>query len=414
MRAAERLSAAHLGAPAKKSFVTLFAVGFAMASTLLLLGIGFFVFACSMQISYYKQNASRDIPVWKGYGMPNEGYQLSQRFFEALKLSMESMGYRIVPSIIITVALAAALEYARVSNAVAVLAQIIFFLTSDGIRLLCMAMFTLFIVKLMHKLLLFAILGVLWYFVGKKIGPVPSLLYALFLVEIVFPASVYYTDVITIASSVSEFKCRSISLLSNYPDIGDEDRTKILEFCESRGIHRDEVFVLDTDIINAAASSGPRYQFFFFTTAVLKLLSIEQLLGMAAHEIEHIRCSHIFKDITLRTIARATFLAAFVFAHCKLHKRFGALLLMIGSTYARLGFTFIFEIISNVCLSHRFEYQADSAALESAYGRHYHDGLLVSTIALRGKLFDYKLPAAALVDHPSILARVRKCEQYFK
>ncbi|KAI4291876.1 hypothetical protein PAPHI01_1150 [Pancytospora philotis] len=403
----------HLSAPTK-SFAFLLGTSIAIIAAPILTYYLFCAIACSMQVSHYRENAGRDIPIWAGYGVKAAAYHLSTIAFKNTQRIATQLATSAVLEVCIIVGLAAYMDFFKVNDTLAMLGQVALVLYIGHSHLIPTILTYMLSANILHTFIVLASLALLWRFVGTKIGLLPSLMYALFISNAIYDGCCYYLGKMTVQDVVGEFRSSGEIELSAYKDIDAADRAKILGFCESLGLRRNEVFVVDSFVVNAAACSGPRFQFFFFTAGILKLMPVEKLLAVAGHEIGHIKHNHVFKGVTFMLVAYTAILTALIFAHYKLRARYGALLLMLGGIYMWEGLGGWLAKINNAGLGHGFEYQADAAALKTAYGRHMRDALLLLEAGHLGILFDYKNPAGALRTHPSALSRVQKCEQFFK
>ncbi len=132
------------------------------------------------------------------------------------------------------------------------------------------------------------------------------------------------------------------------------------------GIPKPKIYVMESDEINAFATGrDPKHASVCFTTGALKYLNREELEGVAAHEISHIRnydirfATVVAVMVGLVAIVSHMFLRSFRFGG---RKRESSLLLLIGLILAI--FAPIATRLVQAAISRQREFLADASAVQ--------------------------------------------------
>lgn len=132
------------------------------------------------------------------------------------------------------------------------------------------------------------------------------------------------------------------------------------------GIPKPKIYVMESDDINAFATGrDPKHASVCFTTGALKHLNREELEGVAAHEISHIKnydirfATLVAVMVGLAAIISHIFLRSFRFGD---RRRGGGLLLLIGILFAIIAP--IVTRLVQAAISRQREFLADASAVQ--------------------------------------------------
>ena len=158
-------------------------------------------------------------------------------------------------------------------------------------------------------ILLGALTGLLLV-VGALIGGQQGLFIGLILALLMNFGSYFFSDKIVLAI----YKAKEASK-SNYPEL----YTIVKEVSSEANIPMPKVYIVPINVSNAFATGrSPKHAVVAVTQRILKLLSKDELKGVIAHEISHIKN----RDILIQTIAATI---AGVISYVAMFARFGAM-----------------------------------------------------------------------------------------
>ncbi|KAI4293079.1 hypothetical protein PAPHI01_2353 [Pancytospora philotis] len=369
--------------------------------------------ACMLQARHYAAHGSAARAVWEKYGMPKSSYALSMAKVE--EMATAALHVCIVGVPLIAGCILAAVrshDTAPGSTVCRVLEGLLFFIAAilTGLGRTVYKLLTLNFVSLCVSACAVALL---WGFVGKKFGFMPFAVLGALLLSNLMQACLILLNRAGPADVLGTLFDGEVSRMHEFPDVSAKVRDRILSFCAKNGLKRDEVFVVDDlQAINAAACSGPRFKFIFFTTAILKVLPTDCLIATAAHELGHIKHGHttMFMSIHMSLAAALIVLAAFL--HYRMHKAYGSAAMMLLTLSTFIGVMLFAQPVLNLLLFNPSERQADQHAIDLGLAKPLAEGLrLLSISASNGAFFDYEQPFATLRNHPAMLKRMRMCER---
>lgn len=229
--------------------------------------------------------------------------------------------------------------------------------------------------SLLLAVIVFSILVGLIYVIGLVFAPEISMVFLLFAVVFVFIytyGTYNYGDRIVLASTGAK-------------EIDYSDR-KYVHFANvveglslAAGIPKPRIYVIKNDEINAfATGKDPRRASIAVTTGALKGLKRDELEGVVAHELSHIRnydirfATVVAVMVGLIGIISYMFRRSFVYAGGgdRKSKGKGGLLIVVGLVLAIFA-PFVVRLVQ-LAMSRRREYMADASAVELT---RYPDGL---------------------------------------
>ncbi|MGE5340545.1 MAG: zinc metalloprotease HtpX [Candidatus Omnitrophota bacterium] len=148
--------------------------------------------------------------------------------------------------------------------------------------------------------LLLGVLTGLFLFVGGAIGGHGGMMIALVLAAVMNLGAYWFSDKIVLhtygAQPLSE---------SDAPDI----HRMVEELCQRAHMPKPQIYVIDEESPNAFATGrNPEHAAIAVTTGIMKLMSREELRGVIAHELSHVR----HRDTLISTIS-ATIAGAIMF-----------------------------------------------------------------------------------------------------
>ena len=197
--------------------------------------------------------------------------------------------------------------------------------------------------------------------------------------------------------------------------------------CMSVGMTMPKLYIIETDALNAFASGINQQTYAVtLTRGIINRLTDEELEGVIAHELTHIRNRDVFvgifaaiADIAFRSVINSSFSSS----RRKDDKGGGALIMVVVIIVAAV--VYFLSILFKLALSRSREYMADAGAVEMT-----HNSLALAS-ALRKisghstleevqndevkELFiDYKAEGffALFATHPPIEKRIKVLEQY--
>jgi len=209
----------------------------------------------------------------------------------------------------------------------------------------------------LKTLILLGALTGLFLFIGGTVGGQSGMIVALVLAGIMNLAAYWFSDKIVLRA----YKAREISE-SEAPDI----YNMVTELCNEAGIPRPKICVLDQESPNAFATGrNPRNAAIALSKGIIKLMDREEIKGVIAHELSHIRHRDTLIQSVSATVAGAVMFLAYQMRWFAFRggndddKRGGALGLLMMALLAPLGATII-----QLAISRTREYKADRGAAE--------------------------------------------------
>lgn len=172
----------------------------------------------------------------------------------------------------------------------------------------------------------------------------------------------------------------ALMAISGANEIEKQDAPQLFNVVEevaiAAGIPRPRIFVIDSDAPNAfATGTDPANAAVAITTGLLNKLSRDELQGVMAHEVAHIRNFDIRYGMLMAVLAGAVILLSDVFLRSMLfgggrrrssnEKEGGgiqAILMLVGILLAILAP--IFTVLIRMAMSRQREYLADATAVE--------------------------------------------------
>jgi len=150
--------------------------------------------------------------------------------------------------------------------------------------------------------LLLAILTLIFIYVGKLIGGTSGMTFALLIAFLMNFFAYWYSDKIVLTM----YRAKQVSERA-YPEL----HRIVREVCQRAGIPKPKVYLIPSSHPNAFATGrNPSNASVAVTSGILKLLNEEELKGVIAHEVAHIRNYDILISTIAATLAGAiTYLA---------------------------------------------------------------------------------------------------------
>jgi len=217
-------------------------------------------------------------------------------------------------------------------------------------------------------ILLGALTG-LFLFIGGMVGGQGGMIAALIFAGIMNIAAYWFSDKIVLRF----YRAQPLSE-SEAPDI----HRMVEELSQNAGIPKPKVYIMEEDSPNAFATGrNPEHGIVALTSGIIKLMNREELKGVIAHEMSHIRHRDTLIQAVAATIAGAImFLAyqmrwfAFFTGGSDDDEGGGILGLLLMSILAPIA-----AMLIQMAISRSREYKADRGAAELT---HYPEGLASS------------------------------------
>lgn len=221
--------------------------------------------------------------------------------------------------------------------------------------------------------LVFLSIVFLGYLIGMIYNPVYAYSFTIIaaLISMVFSfISYYYSDKIVLAAV-------------NAKPANEREHKRLLNIVEemaiAAGIPKPRVYVMESDEINAFATGrNPENGVICVTTGILKLLNREELSGVIAHEMSHIKNFDIRFATLVSVMVGIVVIVSDIFTRSLWYssgsrnneKKGGGLLIIIGIIFAILAP--IFVKLVQLAISRKREYLADDSG---AFISRYPEGL---------------------------------------
>lgn len=219
--------------------------------------------------------------------------------------------------------------------------------------------------------ILLSLLSGLFMFIGNLIGG-PSGLYIAFIMALVLNGTMYFFSdrmVLSLYKAVPLDK-------SKYPSL----YTQVSQLAEKMEIPMPRLWLINTPMANAFATGrNPKHASVAVTTGILSLLNEEELRGVLAHELAHVKN----RDILISTIAATLATAIGYLAHMLQYAAFWGSLSNKGDDSKKGNPLFMLLIailmpiaatLLQLALSRSREYEADDTG-----GRSCHDPLALAS-----------------------------------
>ncbi|MDD5542246.1 MAG: zinc metalloprotease HtpX [Acidobacteriia bacterium] len=213
--------------------------------------------------------------------------------------------------------------------------------------------------------LLLGLLTGLLLFVGETLGGQNGMMLALVIAVVMNFASYFWSDKIALA-------------MNGAKPISREDAPMVYRICErltaNNHLPMPKIYAIPTDSPNAFATGrNPEHASVAFTTGILKILDEQELEGVIAHELSHVKNRDILISAVAATIAGALTMVARMAYWAELFGGFGGR----SSDDERGGGIFsgllmiivapIAAMLIQLAISRSREYQADASGAEMTH-----------------------------------------------
>ena len=154
----------------------------------------------------------------------------------------------------------------------------------------------------MKTTLLLGLMTVLIIFIGGAVGGQGGMIMAFFLAGIMNLGSYWFSDKIVLAM----YRAQEIPP-QDHPEI----HQMIMELAQHAGIPKPRIFIIEDDSPNAFATGrNPEHAVVAVTSGILRILSREELKGVLAHELSHVKNRDILVGSIAATMAGAIMILA--------------------------------------------------------------------------------------------------------
>jgi heat shock protein HtpX len=154
----------------------------------------------------------------------------------------------------------------------------------------------------MKTTLLLGLMTVLIIFIGGAVGGQGGMIMAFFLAGIMNLGSYWFSDKIVLAM----YRAKEIA-----PQEHPEIHQMIMELAQHAGIPKPRVFLIEDDSPNAFATGrNPGHAVVAVTSGILRILSRQELKGVLAHELAHVKNRDILVGSIAATMAGAIMILA--------------------------------------------------------------------------------------------------------
>jgi STE24 endopeptidase len=208
-------------------------------------------------------------------------------------------------------------------------------------------------------------------------------------------------------------------LFNKFIPLGDGDlKEAILQYTKKEDFTIKGVFVMDgskrSTKLNAFFTGFGRFKKIVFFDTLMEKLSIDQIIGVLAHEMGHYKHKHLLKMICASFI-QTGLLFFFLSLVMNNENLFAAFSMDHVSTYASLVFfgflytpvSLLLSILFNY-ISRKHEYEADSYAAQSTGSPQYLiEGLKILSKTNLSNLTPHPLNVFLHYSHPPVLERIR-------
>jgi heat shock protein HtpX len=150
--------------------------------------------------------------------------------------------------------------------------------------------------------LLLGLMTVLIILIGRALGGQQGMVLAFFLAAVMNLGSYWFSDKIVLAM----YRAQEIS-----PQEHPEIHQMVSELAQQAGIPKPRVFVIEDDSPNAFATGrNPQHAVVAVTTGIMRILSRQELKGVLAHELGHVKNRDILIGSIAATMAGAIMILA--------------------------------------------------------------------------------------------------------
>jgi heat shock protein HtpX len=154
----------------------------------------------------------------------------------------------------------------------------------------------------MKTTLLLGLMTVLIIFIGGAVGGQGGMVMAFFLAGIMNLGSYWFSDKIVLAM----YRAQEIAPQS-HPQI----HQIVQELAQQAGLPKPRIFLIEDDSPNAFATGrNPNHAVIAVTSGILRILSLQELKGVLAHELAHVKNRDILVGSIAATMAGAIMILA--------------------------------------------------------------------------------------------------------
>ncbi len=154
----------------------------------------------------------------------------------------------------------------------------------------------------MKTTLLLGLMTVLIILIGGAVGGQGGMIMAFFLAGIMNLGSYWFSDKIVLAM----YRAKEMAPQNN-PEI----HQIVMELAQHAGIPKPRIFLIEEDSPNAFATGrNPEHAVIAITSGILRILSREELKGVLAHELSHVKNRDILIGSIAATMAGAIMILA--------------------------------------------------------------------------------------------------------
>ena len=156
----------------------------------------------------------------------------------------------------------------------------------------------------MKTTLLLGLMTVLIIFIGGAVGGQSGMIMAFFLAGIMNIGSYWFSDKIVLAM----YHAQEISP-QDHPEI----HQMVMELAQQAGLPKPRIFLIEDDSPNAFATGrNPQHAVVAVTSGILRILSRQELKGVLAHELAHVKNRDILIGSIAATMAGAIMILAYM------------------------------------------------------------------------------------------------------
>jgi heat shock protein HtpX len=154
----------------------------------------------------------------------------------------------------------------------------------------------------MKTAFLLGFMTILIIFIGKAVGGQNGMVFAFFLAAVMNIGSYWFSDKIVLAM----YRAQEIAP-QDHPEI----HQMVAELAQNAGIPKPRIYLIEDDSPNAFATGrNPNHAVVAVTTGILRILSRQELRGVLAHELAHIKNRDILVGSIAATMAGAVMILA--------------------------------------------------------------------------------------------------------